>query len=147
MGDLVLGLGRPVLVVPANCAPMKLDLALVGWQDTREARRAVLDALPLLKLANQVVIAEIAAKADRLAAQVHLDDVVAWLQRHGVRAESMVSPLPDDAIERLDDVAKTLGADLIVAGAYGHNRLQEWVFGGVTHDLLQQASCCVLLSH
>ncbi|MBC7669467.1 MAG: universal stress protein [Gemmatimonadaceae bacterium] len=146
-GGLVMQAGRPVLVAPEAIDTLKLDQILVAWKDTREARRAVVDALPLLQKAAQVMVAEIAAEADQAAAQTHVEQVAAWLQRHGVAAAAMASLAIGDDASRLSQLALEHDADLIVAGAYGHTRLQEWAFGGVTRDLLARKDRCVLLSH
>ena len=146
-GGLVMQAGRPVLVAPEAIDTLKLDQILVAWKDTREARRAVVDALPLLQKAAQVMVAEIAAEADQAAAQTHVEQVAAWLQRHGVAAAAMASLAIGDDASRLSQLALEQDADLIVAGAYGHTRLQEWAFGGVTRDLLARKDRCVLLSH
>ena len=146
-GDLVMRVGRPVFIVPAAAEKLKLERVVVGWKETREARRAICDALPLLKEANQVAVVEIAAEAELAAARAHLEDVTGWLKRHGVVAKSLAVPSTGDDATRLDAIAKEQGADVIVAGAYGHSRLREWVLGGVTRDLLLQADRCSLVSH
>ena len=146
-GDLVMRAGRPVLVAPEAITTLKLDQILVAWKDTREARRAVVDALPLLQKAAQVLVVEIAAEADQAVAQTHVQQVAAWLQRHGVAAVAMASLVVGDDASRLSELALEHDADLIVAGAYGHSRLREWAFGGVTRDLLARKDRCVLLSH
>jgi len=146
-GDLVMRAGRPVLVAPETVTSLKLNQILVAWKDTREARRAVVDALPLLQKAAQVIVVEIAADDGQAEAQSHVEQVAAWLQRHGVAAVAMASLVVGDDAARLGELALEHDADLIVAGAYGHSRLQEWAFGGVTRDLLTAKDLCVLLSH
>ena len=146
-GDLVMRAGRPVLVVPATTGKVKLERILVGWKDTRETRRAVSDALPLLKNAAHVAVVEIAAEDELTAARSRLEDVAGWLKRHGIKAECLASPSTGDDATALYAVAQDQGADLIVAGAYGHSRLREWALGGVTRDLLLRANFCSLLSH
>lgn len=145
--DLIMRAGRPVLVVPVTAATPKLESVLVGWKDTREARRAVADALPLLKRAGHVCVLEIADAADLPSAHRRLGDVVAWLGRHGVVAEPMAANRNPGDPDQLGTIATEQGADLIVAGAYGHSRLREWVMGGVTRSLMHGAQRCSLLSH
>jgi nucleotide-binding universal stress UspA family protein len=147
IGDLVMQAGRPVLIVPRTAGTFDLARVVIGWKDTSESRRAVVDALPILKKAMHVSVVEIAAEADLAAARVHLDDVVLWLKRHGVIAESVAAPSTGDDASRLNDIARERRADLIVAGAYGHSRLREWALGGVTRDLLLRADRCSLVSH
>ena len=146
-GDLVMRAGRPVLVVPAATGKVKLDRVVVAWKDTREARRAVSDALPLLKGASHVAVVEIAVEEELAAARTQIEDVAGWLNRHGIKAECLTSPSTGDDATALYAMAQDQGADLIVAGAYGHSRLREWALGGVTRDLLLRANWCSLLSH
>jgi nucleotide-binding universal stress UspA family protein len=145
--DLVMQAGRPVLVVPTGVKALSLERMLVAWKDVRESRRAIADALPLLKAAAHVAIVEIAVD-DRLAlARKHLGEVVAWLARHGVDAEPIASLSKGADADQLAALAAEQRADVIVAGAYGHSRLREWVLGGVTRDLLLRADRCALISH
>jgi nucleotide-binding universal stress UspA family protein len=146
-GDFVMQAGRPVLIVPRTVDTVELGRVIVGWKDTSESRRAIADALPLLKKAAHVSVVEIAAEEDLAVARVHLDDVVIWLKRHGVVAEALALPSRGDDGSRLDEIARERRADLIVAGAYGHSRLREWALGGVTRDLLLRADRCSLVSH
>jgi nucleotide-binding universal stress UspA family protein len=146
-GDLIMQVGRPVLVVPQGAKALALDQVLVAWKDTRETRRAVLDALPLLKKAAHVTLAEIAVE-DRLPlARKHLEEVAGWLGRHGVEAEGRALLSTGENADQLYAIAKEQGADVVIAGAYGHSRLREWVLGGVTRDLLLRADLCALVSH
>jgi nucleotide-binding universal stress UspA family protein len=148
MGDLVMQVGRPILIVPAAADKLKLERVVVFWKETREARRAAFDALPLLKKAVNVVVAEIAAEEDLAAVRTHLEEVVGWLKRHGVVAEVLALPSTGDDATGLNAIAEEQGADIIVAGAYGHGRLREWAFGGVTSDLLlRPQDRCSLVSH
>ena len=147
--DLVMQLGRPLLVVPETetCDWLDLRSVLVAWKDTAEARRAVSDALPLLRKSTEVTIVEIVEdEADRAAALSRVKDVGAWLSRHGVVASEQVPAEKGNAAEQIERVASGVGAGLVVAGAYGHSRLREWVFGGVTRRLLNQSDRCTLLS-
>lgn len=145
-GDLVMQAGRPILVVPPEAKYLKLNCAMVAWKEAREARRALSDALPLLRKAKEVVVAEVIEdEADRAAARSRLDDVASWLDRHGVAASGRVFHFSggEDPLEKLWEY----GADLLVAGAYGHARLREWIFGGFTQNLLRRSPRCALLAH
>ena len=146
-GDLIMQAGRPVLVVPGTIDNLKLERMVVGWKDSRETRRAVADALPLLKQAASVSVVEIASEEDMPAARAHVEDVVAWLKAHGVMAQAVATLSTGDDATGLYTIAQDLGADVIVAGAYGHSQLREWALGGVTRDFLLRADCCSLLSH
>lgn len=146
-GDLVMQVGRPVLIVPPAADKLKLERVVVAWKDRRETRRAAFDALPFLKKAAHVVVVEIAAEEELDAARTRLEDVVTWLKHHGVVAVSLPSRSSGDDASRLNAIAHEQRADVIVAGAYGHNRVREWALGGVTRDLLLRADRCSLLSH
>lgn len=147
VGDLIMQVGRPIFVVPQGLESHALDRVVVGWTDSREARRAVVDALPLLQKAEHVVVVQMAADADFANTHMRLNDVVVWLQRHGVVAQSMVVLSTGDDATGLDAVAEEQGAGVIVAGAYGHSRLREWALGGVTRKLLLHADRYLLVSH
>ena len=147
IADLVMEAGRPILIVPKGQDQLPLSHVLVGWKGTRECRRAVADALPLLKLAYQVTVIEIASDEEMSHAKHHVSDVVDWLNRHGVKATIKAIPAMGPDSDRLQEQAREMQADLVVAGAYGHSRLREWVLGGVTGDFLLDPDRCVLLSH
>ncbi len=148
LGDLVMQVGRPVLIVPAAANHLKLDRVVVGWKDTRETRRAAFDALPLLKKATHIAVVEIAAEGELAAAGARLEGVLGWLKRHGIVATSLASPSTGDDAAQLNAIAAEQRADVIVAGAYGHSRLREWALGGVTRDVLLRAEDrCSLVSH
>ena len=147
-GTVLLSAGRPVLVVPDGVTANPGERLLIAWKDTREARRAVQDALPYLTAAKDITLVEIAEEIEERAAVVQLDDVERYLLRHGIkiRAKSVLRP-KGSISDQLTSVAKNEGADLIVAGAYGHTRLGEWVFGGVTRGLLNTSDVCCLFSN
>jgi nucleotide-binding universal stress UspA family protein len=146
--DLVMQTGRPLLVVPESCDWLDLRSVLVAWKDTAEARRAVSDALPLLGQAKEVTVAEIVEdEADRPAALSRVGDVVAWLSRHGVRASQLVPEQRGDAATQLERIVSDVGAGVVIAGAYGHSRLSEWILGGVTRRLINPSNRCSMLSH
>ena len=144
----ILKVGRPALVVPPKVKSLSAEHVVVGWKDTREARRAVYDALPLLRKAARVLVVEIVEASEKGAAQDQVSDVVHYLVRHQVHADARVVPLEvGSGAKQLLRSAEDEGADLLVAGAYGHSRLGEWVFGGMTRELLATSPICCLLSH
>jgi nucleotide-binding universal stress UspA family protein len=145
--DLAIAAGRPVLVAPVGGEPLSARKIILAWKDTREARRAMADAMPFFRRAEEVTVLEVCGPEDRIDAETRTNDVAEALRRHGVTAVAKVSVHhPADGHEILRQ-ASLNGADLVVAGAYGHSRLGEWMFGGVTHDLLNQHDLYVLLSH
>lgn len=148
--DLAMQTGRPLLIVPDRINWLDLRSVLVAWKDTPEARRAVADALPMLRKAKDVAIVEIPeADDDRSASMARVSDVAAWLARHGVTATARVpeAACSEPAAVELERLASDVGAGLIVAGAYGHSRFRELILGSVTQYLVTQTARCVLLSH
>ena len=144
--DFVMSVGRPVLLVPAGAAMNGLDSVVVAWKDTREARRAIVDALPFLKAATKTTIVEIADDEELPEARSAVAEVVSWLGHHGVKADAKVT-LPSRAnASQLEAIACELEADLVVAGAYGYTRQGQWVLGGVTTQLLA-GDRCALVAH
>lgn len=146
--DVVMSAGRPVLLVPAGRSHLVGKSVVVAWKDTRECRRALTDALPFLQRAEEVIVLAVVKPGMADVAVFETDDVVANLKRHGVEARPLVTSIDHQAVEEeIERVADLNGADLIVAGAYGHSRLREWAFGGVTDYFLQRPGRFVLLSH
>jgi nucleotide-binding universal stress UspA family protein len=147
VGELVMQIARPVLLVPPGTNQLNLENVVVGWKETREARRAISDALPLLKQASHVTVVEIAAAEEIAAVRHRLKDIVDWLGRHGVAAEIMAAVSQGDDAAELDALAQKMDAGLLVTGAYGHSRLREWMLGGVTRKLMLHPARCSFVSH
>jgi nucleotide-binding universal stress UspA family protein len=122
---------------------------LVGWNASREASRAVHDALPLLAKAESTCVflanpkRGLAAHGEEPGA-----DIARHLARHGLKVE-VAKTIADDVADSalLLNHASDMGADLLVMGAYGHSRLREFILGGVTRSLLREMTVPVLLSH
>lgn len=146
--SLALGVGRPVLVVPRYGAFGTVgERIMIAWNGSREATRAVHDAIPLLQRATNVTVLSIDPERDS-GRRVPGADIALHLARHGVTAEAASTVGLDIRVgDLLLSRAADLGADLIVMGAYGHTRLREMVLGGATRDLLQHMTVPVLLSH
>ena len=148
--DLVMEAGRPLLVVPDSTDWLDLRSMLVAWKDTPEARRAIVDSLPMLRKAKEVTVAEIVeAGGSQPLAVPRVRDVIMWLSRHGVSASELVAERNQDrdTTVQLDAMAADVGAGVVVAGAYGHSRFREMILGGMTQHLITQTERCVLLSH
>ena len=148
--DVVLSSSRPVLVVPyAGRRPDRLgENVLVAWNGSREAGRALQDALPLMSTSSAVTVLLVDPEED---ADIELaEDLVAHLGRHGLHAKTqvirrdLVTLAVSDTI--LTQVAE-LDTDLLVMGAYSHSRLREIVLGGVTRDILRDMNVPVLMAH
>jgi len=140
--DLIMSAGLPVLTVPAG-AQLNAKRIVIGWKNTREARRAVWDALPLLKRAEDVRVLRFASDP-----APEVSSVVERLRLHKVPVEAEMRQRTERSVaEDLLAAAEAMGAGLIVAGAYGHSRLREWALGGVTQGLLTGSRTPVLFSH
>lgn len=145
--DVVLQTGVPVLFGPGGVATLKAEHVLLAWKNTREARRALADSLPFLMRAQKVTVAVVSEESSE-SEHVGLDQVARRLVRHGVDVDTQVVRKGRHTVaEALEHTAASLSADLIVMGAYGHSRFQEWVLGGATEDLLASSSRFVLFSH
>jgi nucleotide-binding universal stress UspA family protein len=140
--DLIMGGGLPVLAIPAG-AKLDFKRIIIGWKDTRETRRAISDALPLLKRAETVRMLQFGSDpADRIS------DVVARLRLHNIPVDADTRESGEASVaEALLAAADTIDAGLIVAGGYGHSRMHEWALGGVTQELLTHSQRPVLFSH
>jgi nucleotide-binding universal stress UspA family protein len=147
VSDLVMRAGRPILLVPSGVAQISLESVVIGWKETPETHRAIHDALPLLKMAGHVTVVEIVSAEARNTALGRVKDVVDWLKRHHIEAEPLVIVSTGDDTMQLDAIAQEKGAGLLVAGAYGHSRLHEWMLGGVTRNLMLHPGRCSLVSH
>ncbi|SCK58271.1 Universal stress protein UspA and related nucleotide-binding proteins [Variovorax sp. HW608] len=149
VGEVMLGLGRPVAVVPYagefKAAPRRV---MVAWNGSRESALALGAALPVLSRADQVTLLHVAGKDDtedaRPMMQLHL---AGWLDRHGIAAtvDRLVGdvPMSDALLSRLCD----LQSDMLVMGGYGHSRVRELVLGGMTREILAHMTVPVLMAH
>jgi nucleotide-binding universal stress UspA family protein len=146
---LALGSGRPVLVVPyVGRYPEIARNVVIAWKARRESARAVFDALPMLEQADAVQILEVEEGGRRGNALGADTSIAAALARHGIKPTVRTSVAGDIGIgdEILSRIAD-LGADLLVMGAYGHSRMRELVFGGVTRHIARHMTVPTLLSH
>jgi len=148
--EVVLHNARPTLLLPYAGRFDTLGAeVLIAWDDSREAARAVHDALPLLRAARHVQTiswVKPGTGGDE-SVRARLDVLQAWLLRHGVRTGVRVESTPMPIAETLLSCAADLGSDLIVMGAYGHARWAERLMGGATRGLLDAMTVPVLMSH
>jgi nucleotide-binding universal stress UspA family protein len=148
VGRAIVNAGRPILVAPEGLDLLRAEHTVIAWKDTREARRAVIDALPFLHEATRVTVIEVCDADDHSAAQKRIADVAQYLGRHRIKAASQaIASRAASTATQLLQFAHDQGADLLVTGAYGHSRLGEWIFGGVTRELLASSPICCLMSH
>jgi nucleotide-binding universal stress UspA family protein len=147
-GVAVLRCGRPVLLVPDQIDMLASRRAVVAWKDSREARRALQDALPLLQEAKEVMVIEVCEHGTEQQSQRRIDDVTNYLRRHKVKTGAIACLHAERSVaDEIVRFATDEKADLIVAGGYGRSRLGEWMFGGVTRGLLTDSPLCCLFSH
>ena len=143
-GTLALRAGRPLLIASSGAEHAPTGRIVVAWKDTREARRAVADAVPLMAMGDDVIVVTVGSDPDdRTTAGIK--DVATFLAKHGITARTEVLKA-DDESDKLIDFLSSANADLIVSGAYGHSRIREWVFGGVTRSLLDNTRLCRFMS-
>lgn len=146
--DLIMRTGKPVMVIPyIGCRPTMGQSILVAWDHSREASRAVHDAIPFLQNAEAVNIVSV-VKKDSRQHEIATADLAEHLARHNINvvAQDMVRnevPVAETLLSRIADT----GADMLVMGAYGHSRLREYTFGGVTRTLLNSMTVPVLMTH
>lgn len=148
--DLLMAGGRPAIVLPyAGTVRTLGENVLIAWDGSREAARAVADALPLLKRARFVAVDIVERHGKHDARLSEGIDVAAWLDSHGIQASFAATPRVTGVGTgaTLLNRAADLHADLLVMGAYGHARAQERVLGGVTRTMLQSMTVPVFMSH
>lgn len=141
--------GRPVLVMPKNWRGGPLgQRILVAWNGKREAARAVADAAPFLEEAESIHVVTIDAQPAFEGAAEPGVEIAAHLARHNLKVELRhVDGLGRSAETALVEEARAIGADLIVMGGFGHSRLRQFVFGGVTRALSRSAPLPLFMSH
>jgi nucleotide-binding universal stress UspA family protein len=147
--DVVLKSPRPTLVLPyAGRVDTVGTHVTVAWDGSREASRAIADALPLLQRAEHVEVATWQNGARLEAAERHqVNAFCRWLIGHGVEAHPLVEHSAVPIADALLSHAADRGTDLIVMGAYGHARWAERLFGGATRELLTSMTSPILMSH
>jgi nucleotide-binding universal stress UspA family protein len=140
--------GRPVLVVPyIQRAGLKLDRIMVCWDGSRNAARAINDAMPFLTRAKTVDVVTIGAGKDEVG-EIQGADIAQHLARHGLNVELRRIDAGDvDVANVILSDAADQNADFIVMGGYGHSRLREFVLGGATRGILSSMTVPTLMSH
>ena len=147
-GALVLRTGRPVLGVPPGIQSLTARRVVIAWKDTTRIAPCGSGCSALSSGAREVLIVEVTETRSVEDSMHRLKDVAKYLSRHGVTAlAEWVRPIEGTASGALLRLVEEQSADLIVSGAYGHSRLGEWIFGGMTQDLLTQSPVCCLYSH
>ena len=144
LGRLITSAGRPILLAP-NSPPRPIRNVVIAWKDGPEAARAVTAAMPILEKAEKIFVV---ATAEDDTLEAHCENVVKQLAWHGLTAQAhSVVPGGRDAAHAVLETARAADADLLVMGAYGHNRLRETILGGFTQSIIEDASLSVFMLH
>ncbi|WP_198038552.1 universal stress protein [Skermanella stibiiresistens] len=143
--------GRPALVVPSTGPFLDTgQCVLIAWNGSAQAADAVMRGMPFIAGAKRVVVLEGSEDRERLPVTTPSRplDVVAYLKRHGIEAETARTDAKGTAVGMaILDAARDAGADLIVMGAFGRSRLREWILGGATRAVLDHMHVPVLMAH
>jgi nucleotide-binding universal stress UspA family protein len=139
--------GRPVLLFPRKRSLAQPDRVIVGWDFSREAARALKDAVPVLKLAKDIHIVGVTGEKE-IVTTATATDLEKFMHAHGLSFHYRALEKQRASVtEQLFDQAREIDADLLVMGAYGHSRFSEFVLGGATLDALDDPPLPILLSH
>jgi len=146
--DWLFGSGRPCLLYPDKSKQtLPVEHVLVCWDFSKSAARAVVDALPLLQNAGRVHIAVFHGEKDLPVIDAG-SPLVAFLAAHGVRCEADDIQIGDQTIGgAVLEYAARMDVDLLVMGAFGHSRMQEFLLGGATREILDRSTIPLLMSH
>lgn len=147
--DVLFDGGRAVyLVPPGNRRAVAPTNILIGWSETREAARALNEALPFLQRAGTVTLVTVEEHgASQRSGEAPEADIARHLDRHGVKVELRHAGGWERAADGLLNEARLSGADLLVVGGYGHSRFREWVMGGNSRAIMTQCPLPVLMAH
>lgn len=147
--EIIVSSGRPTLLMPLDQrVTVRTDRAIVGWNGSREAARAAFDSIPLLRLADEVLIILVAPESGTpgQAASTGIDLTKAFA-RHGIKVRPFDLHSSLEAGQALLEQVESRAAGLLVMGAYGHARFREFVLGGATRSVLKAMTVPVLFSH
>jgi nucleotide-binding universal stress UspA family protein len=140
---------RPVLLVPPQAAPhVPMRTVMVAWNGSPGASRALAFALPMLRDAVKVYVAVCNPELDRVEVGAEPGaDLATYLARHHRHVEVLQVDSNDETGSALCALARKRGADMMVAGAYGHSRFHDWVLGSTTRSLIEQTAIPLLMTH
>lgn len=144
-GEVVLKTGKPLLAVPENSRGIRLGgHAMIAWDGSEEASAALRTAVPLLRLAQRVTIVEIADGSVAVSAEV----AAAYLSRHDIHvAVHPKQPSGSNTGREILTLVKLMGPDYLVMGGFGHSRVREALFGGVSRTMLSESPVPLFLAH
>ncbi|HEY9131409.1 MAG TPA: universal stress protein [Dyella sp.] len=148
VASLLIEAGRPILVIPEQASLVfPLNKVVLAWRSSKEASRALHDAIPLLRDAKSVDVL-IYDEDQGAPGKERQNNLIGHLAAHDVNAKAIVRKSRGIDIGSLIlSHAEKVDADLVVAGGYGHSRFREWALGGVTRELLRSSRIPLLLSH
>ena len=144
MHDFIIESGIPVIVIPTKGAKAEYNNILIAWDGSKQCAKATHDALPILTAAKKVTVLTVVEDNKN---QIPEADICIKLARHGVNAEALTLEKDGSIGDQILDTAARLETDLIISGAWGHRRLREIIFGGVTKKLLSNQKHSIYLSH
>jgi nucleotide-binding universal stress UspA family protein len=148
-GRLVTQCVRPVILVPPTLRQRSgtFPNVMIAWNGSAGASRALAFALPLIKRANQVQVAVVNAEKEYIDAGAEPGaDLAAYLARHHRNVRVVAITTAQEAGSALCELARQHEVDLLVAGAYGHSRMHDWVLGGTTASLIEQSTVPLLMT-
>jgi len=148
-GMLVTQAARPVLLVPPSApATAKFDKIMIAWNGSLGISRAIAFAMPLITRAAKVFVAVCNPEVERIDTGGEPGaDLATYLSRHHRNVELVRRDTDEDPDVALTMLAHDLGADLMLAGAFGHSRLHDWVLGSTTRGLIARARIPLLMTH
>jgi len=139
--SLMMNSGRPVLIVPPDWHPHRVDHAAIGWNDSVEASRALAITLPWLTQMKKVSV--IVSKKR----EAGVSDVVDYLKRHGCKADYHVISSGGNVGKKMLAACNEIGAEFLVVGGFSHTRTRQRLFGGVTSHLLANTDIITVMAH
>lgn len=145
VGSVMLGAHKPVLAVPEQSRGIDVaGQALVAWDGSPQAATALRAAVPMLRQAEKVTVAIVSDKIGGMPPE----EAALYLSRHGIESEIVTVPLKGATVhDLLIEQCRTRKAAYLVMGGYGHSRLAEALFGGVTKDMLSHCPVPLLIAH
>jgi nucleotide-binding universal stress UspA family protein len=148
VGEVLLHVGRPVLIASQETKKDPVDSVVVAWKPTPASVQAVSVAAPLLAKAQRVtILAAVESGFDQASAKASCSELAAQLAWSGIKAEPLVLENDEEPVRRVLSAAAAYNGSLLVMGGYGHSRMREFVLGGFTRAILHDAPLPVLMAH
>ncbi len=147
--ELVVNSGKPIVVVPLDYQVRPFTgHAVVAWDGSRPVARALSDAMQILETKERLDVVTVGRPGAQPGKDGFGQDVVTYLSRHGINAKlTNLSASREGVGATILGYCSETDPDVLVMGAYGHARLREELFGGVTRHILENANVPVLMAH